>query len=458
MRTRIKDDRGNSYQRNSDYSPTGVLTGTTLYTSASKSDGSRDAITDQPMQNFAVRFGRGEIMMNPVTISHDRRECNETVYTFGPHPSWGTRIIQGKLACQWSIPATRPAWFDTRVEMAKSRTLVKAHAKIEKEDFQGLVTFAEAKKTVSMLRSPFATSLGLITQIERRTLELVKDRSLAKDLARDLRRDGLPSTVQELKKRRRTVKDLRADATDLHKAFDAAWLEGRFGWRPTLREISQAIETLVKATDAHDAWLRPLRKVVRASEDVVWSPGHGDVPELYDSPIQPGLTHTVKMARFSEHVTKVASGVLYEIYDENWGYAARKQWGLTLSAVPAAAWELVPLSFVADRFALIGDWIESMNPKPGVRILGSWTTTVEKQFNRHDILEAKIAVATVPATTYTQRGGRYREDIQVITRKVNPLLPILPPLNGRALNLAQNLDHLALITQRLYGFLALRKL
>lgn len=409
------------------------------------------------MANFAVRFGRGEIMMNPVTISHDRRECNETVYTFGPHPSWGTRVIQGKLACQWCIPATRPAWFDTRVTMAKSRTIVKAHAKIEKEDFQGLVTLAEANKTLRMLKSPFATTLGLITQINRRTLEKVKDQSLAKDLARDLRRDGLPSSVQELKKRRRTVTDVRQDINDLHQAFDAAWLEARFGWRPTLFEIKLAFEAWGNRNDAHDAWQRPIRKVVRASEDVVWAPGDGDVPELYDSPIQPGLTHPVKMARFSEHVTKVASGVLYEIYDENWGYAARKQWGLTLSAIPSAAWELVPLSFVADRFALIGSWLEAMNPKPGVRILGSWTTTVEKQFNRHDILEAKIAVATAPATTYTQSGGRYREDIQVVTRQVNPLLPILPPLNGAGLQLAQHVDHLALITQRLNGFLALKR-
>lgn len=442
MRTRAQDSLSTSFQRNTDYNPNGSQSSTTLFASASKSDGERNVITDISTPRFNVLKSNGVIVMNPLQLSKDKRETNRDSLSFGPHPIWGTRVVEGTLACQWCQSLVRPAWFDTRVADAKAAVIVKAHAKIEAADFEALITSAEARETLLMLKSPFKRSLELISQMERK---VARHRGLPyKGKSKD---EAYRSLTRSKKMTDREIRYQNSLANDLKQAAEAAWLETRLGWKPVIYDITNALKAWTNRNDAHDAFLKPIRKVVRSMEMVEWTPPN----ELYSPSTPPGLT-SVLMSRETAEDAKISSGVLYELRDEDWGLATRRHLGLTLSNVPATAWELMTLSFVVDRFALVGQWLEAMTPKPGVKVLGSWTTVVERRHSIHKIVDAKIslsAMAPHPAVTYSRQGGRFSEVIHKVTRVANPLLPILPPINNRVLDWQQHTDHVALITSRL---------
>lgn len=70
----------------------------------------------------------------------------------------------------------------------------------------------------------------------------------------------------------------------------------------------------------------------------------------------------------SEIGGKVRAGVLYEhrhSYDT---------FGLNVTQIPIAAWEIIPYSFVVDWFVNVSDFISALVPKAGVHVLSSWTT------------------------------------------------------------------------------------
>lgn len=407
-RTRTQGSIAKSWQKNSDYNPDGSSAGSTTYNSASGAAGTYRSITDVVTKGYKKLSAQGHIMMNPLSLTYDTRSTSFDTLSFGPHSLWGTRKVEGTLACQWSIPPTRPSWFATRIADAKSRTLLRAHSKVAQEDFQGLVTVAEASKTASMIARPFGSALALLERIAARRARLVQR------------------------------------GATLAVASASAWLEYRLGWRPLLFDIEGIWTAYHKNTLYYD---KPVRLVARAGDhDIKWFS-----PPVVTQSVQPGLT-SVTMASEYDHQAKVTSGVLYELFDGTLEAATARRMGMRLSDVPAAVWEIVPLSFVVDRFVDIGTWLQAITPKPGVRILGSWSTTIDKQINTNKVREARIYVATSPATTYVQSGGTFREEIHAVTRVANPSLPPLPTVNYRDLNLSQQLDHAALIVAKLAGF------
>lgn len=405
-RTRTQGMLSNGWHKNTDYNPDGSIAGEITYTSTSKYAGQLKTISDTVIPNFAKRKANGEVMMNSMTLDYTERNCSEDSLNFGPHPAWGRRVASGPLACVWSIPPSRPAWFATRKSDAAARTLLRAHAKVSSENFQGLVTLAEAAKTARMLRNPFRQATELINRIVNRRYAL------------DHLRFG----------------QTRLDAS---KALASAWNEFRFGWKPILYDIEGMMEAFRNSRVEHQ---KPVRIVARASDtDIQWV-SHSNVNVVS----KPGGISATMVGDF-DHEAKVSSGVLYELQDSsllsaNWGRA-----GLRLADLPASLWELVPHSFIVDRFVDVGVWLKAITPKPGVRILGSWTTTVDRQLNKHSLKTANLYVATPPATTYYATGGSYTEVIHEVSRVANPSLPPLPTVNYRELNLVQAIDHVALI-------------
>jgi hypothetical protein len=72
-----------------------------------------------------------------------------------------------------------------------------------------------------------------------------------------------------------------------------------------------------------------------------------------------------------EQTVKVRANILYEIDN-------RQHFGLSFQEIPIAVWELLPYSFVADWFFNIGDYVQAITPKPGVKLLGgSYTVEID---------------------------------------------------------------------------------
>jgi hypothetical protein len=225
-------------------------------------------------------------------------------------------------------------------------------------------------------------------------------------------------------------------------AASAAWLETRLGWKPVLFDIQNVMEAYVRNTSY---FAKPTRLTARSSfkhEYVV--PG-----ETYtaNSPFLSGaIVRREKTLNF-----KVASGVLYELYDENLTSAVVRNMGLRLEDVPRSVWELLTLSFVVDRFITVGAWLNAITPKPGVRILGSWTTTVS---DSKLLFTLQPFIVNVAGSNVLIPGGDTLSDTsKTIVREVNrePDYLAIPAWNPRSLSINQTIDHAALILASLRG-------
>jgi hypothetical protein len=412
-RTRTKGSLENAFKRVQDFNappPTGngAKTSDTTSTITSKSNGEQKIITDEVIPNFRKLVSEGQVLMNPMSLTYNLRKTDYDTLTFdaGLNP-WGKRIISGTLACYWSTPPTFPTWFATRIADAGARTLLRAHAKVAAEEFQGMVTVVEAHKTATSIARPFGQARDLINRIL-------------------VRRNGL----------------ILFKGYTVTKAFVSAWNEYRFGWKPLLLDIQGIHDAYVQSEAFHP---KPLRLVARASDsDITWR-------QLQTNVTAP--THLTKLTMGASYVrsAKVASGVLYQLTDGSLENATARRMGFRLSDVPASVWELVPYSFIVDRFVDVGQWLKAIVPQPGVQVLGTWTTTVDRQINDHKIIEAQIAANGPPLVTMNQPGGRYSEEIHSVSRSKNPAIPSLPTVNYRALSLTQQIDHFALIMQNLAG-------
>jgi hypothetical protein len=128
-----------------------------------------------------------------------------------------------------------------------------------------------------------------------------------------------------------------------------------------------------------------------------------------------------------ELTVEVRAGVLYE------QYLRSNRYGFSPSDLPAAAWELVPYSFVADWFINAGDFIRAWTPKAGVRSLATWTTVtttlvstqtvsaVFKQSASYDPIQAPTGFRRVQSESISRSPGISR----ALTLKESAVTPVL---------------------------------
>jgi len=382
---------------------TGKVT-TTNYTTGVGVSGKRETILDEVTPLYKKKSANGEVVMGGLTQTLIARHCIPAVWTFPWIPGWGSAEFNGDMASKVAIllPAVLTPALDAQAILAKADTLTTAHAKINDSTAMVLVSLAEARKTAEMLKSPFDRSHGLITSlIDRRNFYALKK--------------GMKYTDAAIK----------------------AYLEVRFGWQPVIYDL----QTIAKAYSMPDG--KPLRQVARSS----WKKSE-DFNHAYSLTF-PGTTgvHGNQQATTSY---KVASGVLYE-RTETIDEKRARAYGYRLRDVPAAMYELVPFSFVLDRFYSVGNWLTAILPDTSVKILGSWTTTCKSFVSTFTVDDVWVTAGSPLVTNHTA-GGTFVEISTSKTRIANPALPSLPPTNVGDLSVLQLVDHAALIAQVLKTF------
>jgi hypothetical protein len=55
------------------------------------------------------------------------------------------------------------------------------------------------------------------------------------------------------------------------------------------------------------------------------------------------------------------------------------RWGMRLSDIPAAMWELIPLSFMVDWVLNVRQLIAALSPRLGLSVLAEWTTVTDRR-------------------------------------------------------------------------------
>jgi hypothetical protein len=126
--------------------------------------------------------------------------------------------------------------------------------------------------------------------------------------------------------------------------------------------------------------------------------------------------------------------------------------------VPLAAWELVPFSFVVDWIVNVGDWLEAVQPKVGVRTLAEGITVKSERTLFRNVTGWEIST-TVAFPRYSRTGqvGLLDSVDEVETIRTPTLDPFLrtPKFNVK-LNKKRALDSIALLVQLSKGLDSLR--
>lgn len=233
-------------------------------------------------------------------------------------------------------------------------------------------------------------------------------------------------------------------------SLSGLWCELRFGWGPFLETLS-GIYDAAKRTDLNKA----SRFTYRSMEEISFN--ETKTGTFLDSYSWDGLVFTdhpyfQNDEEFSWRST-FRAGILLE---QSISFADAV--GLRASAIPFAAWDLVPYSFIVDRFFNIGNWIRSLVPIPASSFGGAWVTEKYQSEYRYrgrglPFSKAygsgpsyrKYEYAPVGEARYTvQQSGYVRTLVQH-----PPTLPVLRHDWSQLTSLFNLLDVLFLAIQRL---------
>lgn len=253
----------------------------------------------------------------------------------------------------------------------RSRTIglasTSARSRIESPTFQGLVSIGELRETLSYLRNPFKTGIKLASKLER-----------------DLKMAGTGT---------------RKGATSSEIA--SLYLEFRYAVRPLIYDVQKAQEAYINQQLA----LKPIRKTARAMEilnrEWMTTQTSSFSGILYDE------------VRNFQHSLTARAGFMYEFFE---GSSNPNYWGTRLSDIPAAMWELTPLSFVYDWIGNCGDFISAITPIAGIRHLAAWTVVEERRVGTFTGTNYR---STTPGTV-TLSSGVSSMTIEVVTKSRTP--------------------------------------
>jgi len=247
---------------------------------------------------------------------------------------------------------SRPYSISTVIDIARTRCM----ANVAKPDFEGLVTLGEIGQTLRYLKNPLSTGLKLASTLERKML-------------------GLQTTAR---RRGRSEEKIRKNLADLH-------LEITYGFKPLLKDVFGILEQLRPK-------LKPYapRETARANENRAYTDSWTSTESVG------GINYTAQYAYEEELVVRP-----YILYEHLTQPTPLDNWGISLSAIPATAWELVPLSFIVDRFVNIGDMISAITPRVGIRNLATgYTVKTTRKLTR------KVSNFVVPSQSYiAERDG-----------------------------------------------------
>lgn len=354
---------------------------------------------------------RGNYIGGDFVRTKRKETATEMAFIAGPVVSlsglWEPQEYVGpwSLACNFdrgSIPLWLADDRNSMVPLVTNRAFSKAYS----SKATLLVTVGELHKSISMVRKPFAQARTLLAQMTRRY--------------RNLLFRGL-------------------------KAADAAakaWLEYRMGWKPLLYDLSNIAKAVHKTLSEID---QTYDESFRSKITQNWGDSGGG------GTLSPSAFAGSSIVWRRSVKASVSAGVIvrFNMFDE-----ASKPWqamfGVELHDVAPSLWELMPYSFVVDRFLEVQTWLEAIQPRPNTRVMFSWVTTVYNHVYDADI-SLKYYLSDGTPVPLTQTAASEHETHFAMNRTCGVSPSIVPALNVQGLNLKQHADHAALIVGLLKG-------
>lgn len=381
--------------------------------------GELEVMTDVVTPGFTQTAKQGLIINSPMDARKVKYERSFTVadyYQTHPVPGGQARnTLTGHCGDHFSMDLP-PFSLEANsgedlvdVNLLIYKAAVEARSRISPAKLMSLVSLAELHKTVGLIATNARTLAKVLTAVKR----------------------GLPKeAVESLLGRKFKSGSTRKDISD---PFFRRWLEYRYGWLPLVFEVRGAIEAVAARNDF------PLRTVSRGFESAT---ARRSLERVYDG----GSVgkHTLRYEQ--EQTISVRAYILYEADFES--HNARN---FGMYDFPQSMWELMPWSFVIDWFISVGDWLEAITPKVGVKVKAEgYTVSSESTCERKCVLWTKQIFGGLSfdlTGSYLNAPDRITTTHRYRVPSFNGLL--LYPRFDVQLNLKRAIDSIALLKARL---------
>lgn len=293
--------------------------------------------------------------------------------------------------------------------------LVKAYGNVQKANLGLGEALGEVRETLAMLRSPLSDLREFLSKNNRQNLrKLVKLRNFLKT--------GRYGGAKQGKR--------------AAKAASNAWLEIRYGFRPLVMLIGDAIEEVRKKEHKH--WDPNKIRCARSSATSSSSTSSDVVPVAL-------LYAVLDTTSKEDNTLKAYASVQYR---QTKPETTLHKLGLTPRFWPETAWELTRLSFVMDWFVNLGPWIQTLRVKPEVTVLGS---TVGKKLDRTVTVTASKFLIGYGTDNDPAAEGNGTFTMKYYEREVGGGPPLLPSFRaGDVIDLFKTIDLLTLAIQRIF--------
>jgi hypothetical protein len=347
-------------------------------------------------------FTPGDFRINPYTVSESRYEPgtghSESRRTY-PNGNYELKIAEG---C-WGGVAFPESSFEFNLDSydrQKDIALQKAMAKVGASLLSGGEELGELRETLSMIQSPMDSLKRFLYKDNKRNARLLA--AIRKHVA---------NPGKFLKEFGKTVAD--------------CWLEARYGWRPAIYLLRDAIELAEEAALKLDT-----AAIKRARSNREFSDSITDTSSY-------SLGFTFQKSLTCNLEGEVRAVVYYrELLPRTW----QDKYGLSYQFTPELLFELTRLSFVLDWIWSIGPWLGSFRVKPGISILGN-TVSIKTKVRGH----ASLKATRVPSFTHEHYSLPTKYEQNRYQREVNRDLSSTPLFLGNTnLDLYKILDSIAL--------------
>lgn len=359
------------------------------------------SMTDEVTLNYAKRVREGEIINNPCDYEEAKGTMNGGgKVTFREHwyPAGLYRTVTGS-PCRYFLSILSPTAVFPRdlFGTVSSTSQFKALANVDQTPYEMIEDIGEIKETLGFLRSPFSSIYALSSQFN-------------KEGRRVARRRGIT----------------------LPKALAGLWLTWRFAFLPLVRSTINVMEGLATGD--------------RTSKTRRISRGFFSVSEKVSEDVVSGSAHSEQVFT---HIIEDSSGVIYEVSNPVNGL--RYTFGLRLKDLPVGLWQLVPLSFMIDRFFDISSMIRGLTAiaDPSVEFLAGFTVRKDSRdvrvtFTDHDFYE----ILSLDSDEVFNKHFEY-----IRTPWIPSVEDTLPPIDigGLVSSATRITDLIALIIQNLRG-------
>lgn len=325
---------------------------------------------DQVTPDFQKRKNRGDIVINSMeSIVHDI-----SVNPFHLWVGYGTNGRQrsdsgvGAISVKWPLYTVVP---DDLVQDAITEAVTMARAKLAAPGFAGITAIAELKETLDLLKSPLA-------YLHRKTTRYAHRIKRARERHRRRAEYLQAFEAREAERARKWLKHKKSMSgfeprqppkwsrtfnrdpnrdPELLKTISSLWLTYRYGIMPLVYSVQDALKAAAQA------------------EVKVRETGRGQVET------QHSLTEEMKLPVDGYNGYQYGTTNVYSSEIRVRGFCIgeyvtsfSQAFGLQLSDIPLALWEGTPLSFVADWFFNIGEFLSALTTDMRANVLGCGVT------------------------------------------------------------------------------------